>query len=272
MHRAGPRDLRATADAFGITMLQPTRPGGTLWVSDWSAPRRFSGVDPRDAWFDADHGSGSFRAGDGLLHVSGAAPRMYVHDPALERQWRDVEVTVYFQRVADAGVPYAGMTAVARANHLETETDALCDTRGYGARLRSDGRADFEKETAHPANEAVNDVPVWRRGMPFRQWIGYKFVVYDRSDGVHLELWIDRTNGKGGGDWALVNRVIDDGRLFGRTPCAPGIDPRLPLTNDASRPGSESGRPNVSVYFRSDQVGEDGLVYKWASIREIAAR
>lgn len=274
VNRAGPRDVRATEDAFGITMIQPTLPRGTLWVSDWSTPRSFSGVDPQDPWFDADHGSGSYRAGAGLLSVSGEAPRMYVHDPAMRRQWRDVEVTVYFQRVADGGVPYAGMTAVARANHLETEsgTDALCDTRGYGGRLRSDGYADFEKETAHPENDTVNDVVVWRRGMPLRRWIGYKFLVFDKRDGVHLELWMDRTNGRNGGDWVLVNRVIDNGRLFGRTPCAPGINPRLALTNDARRAGSESGRPNVSVYFRSDRVRQDGLLYKWASIREISVR
>jgi hypothetical protein len=271
-NQATEAQVRAHSDVFGIRFLEPTRRGGTYWISDWKAPRRFSGVDPDDPWFDANHGSGTYRAGGGRLVITGETPRMYIHDPALRRQWGDVEVTVYAMRVRDAGIPFAGITAVARANHLRTEDPStdLCDTRGYGGRLRFDGHADFEKETAHPQNEATRNVEVFPGGLPTGTWIGMKYLVYDRSDGVHLELWLDRTDGRNGGDWKRVDEFVDNGHGWGSVPCAPGIDPQMELTSSPHRVGSESGKPNVSVYFRSDGIGPDGLVYKWASIREIS--
>jgi hypothetical protein len=271
VNQATAADVRATRDRFGIRYLEPTLPRGNYWVSHWQGRRSFGGVDPRDTWFDAEHGSGaSYRVDDGLLYISGPVPRMFVHDPALKRQWHDVEVTMYVKRVADGNVPYAGMTAVARSNHLADSPK--CDTRGYGARVRYDGFTDFEKETSHPANEAHAQQQVWRQGMPYDTWIGFKFVVFDRRDGVHLQTWLDMSDGRHGGDWVLANQMTDDGHVFGRSACAPGIDPQLELTASSRRPGSESGKPNVSVYFRSDEVHRDGLVYKWGSVREIRPR
>ncbi len=271
-NRASLVQLWVGSDQFGVAHLYPTLPGGSSWIADWSRPRSFSGVDPDDPWFDADHGSAGYRAGGGELAISGPTPRMYVHDPRGERQWRDIEATVYAKRIEDTGTPHAGVTIVARSNHLRTEDGSAdpCDTRGYGGRLRFDGHTDFEKETAHPDNEAVGNVQLFPAGLPSGVWIGVKLVVFDAPDGVHLELWLDLADGRGGGAWRLVAGVVDDGRLFGRVPCAPGIDPRMALTGAGSRPGSESGKPNLSVYFRSDGIGPDGLRYKWASIREIS--
>ena len=55
-----PRPTGPGRDAFGIEMLYPTAPGGLAWASSWaSRARRFSGVDPDDAWFDAAYATES---------------------------------------------------------------------------------------------------------------------------------------------------------------------------------------------------------------------
>jgi fibronectin type III domain protein len=266
-------------DKFGIKEVYPTMSNGKEWFAKWDngIARTFGyASDPQDPWFDAAHGSATYSVdGKGIFTMSGSTPRMYIHDPTLNNSWRNVEMTVYAMRVSDASVPWGGIEGVARTNHGTTapELTHLCDTRGVDARMRFDGNIDFEKETSHPYSTSIATKKFWPNGMPHNIWIGYKYVVYDLPDGnVKLELYYDSTDGLNGGNWVKVNEFTDTGSNLGTSKaCAQGISPLLRLTNDDHRPGSESGKPNITVYWRSDGLATNGELYKKMSVREIAA-
>jgi hypothetical protein len=260
-------------DKWGITKFNPTISGGREWFSKWDngQARSFTwGQDPYDPEFHG-RGDGSYTIdGQGVLKAAstgGGGVRMYVYDqnyqetgydPNLFKTWNNVEVTVYYMRVSDLGVAYAGMVAGAKIRHVP-DSD-LCGTRGYYGRFRHDGGIDFDKEIRHPTSVPQAKATKPWSVLPSNLWIGYKYIVRDVDNGTHvkLELWRDLTDGANGGSWEKLYEYIDTGLWgTGQTPCASGVDPAQIMTG-----------PNLSVFIRDDDVSD--VRYKKWSIREIA--
>jgi hypothetical protein len=277
-------------DKFGIKELYQTISGGREWYSKWDNGHARAWNSTTNDPDDPDMGNGDYKAdGLGIFTISREAstgesvPRMYIVDPNKVKMWHNIEVTVYGMRVSDLGTEWGGIMAYARINHTVDSND--CDDRGYGGRFCYNGDCDFEKIVHHNNGETWSNAvrpSGWSNGMPYNVWIGYKFVVHDLSTNgpnglpqVKLEIYMDTTNGLNGGTWIKINEFIDTGNNWGtnmdRT-CNPniyGITKGLQFTASDNRIGSETGKPNLAVFFRSDDVNTNGLLYKKASIREI---
>ena len=280
----------ATLDPLGIAELYPSRAqGAAYYATSWSngKPRSFKdSVDPQDPWFDAGHGQGSYSIdGKGKLIADGDIVRMYVHNPDKQTEWtEDLEITVYITRLSEKQrVSYSGAQIFARTNHgtytgsFGGESKTLCDDRGLGAKINLDGTWAFEKETCHGADKGyATGAPVhfWtpQDGFPLNKPIGVKYIIHNRKgpDGhpqVSLELYSDVTGGKDGGTWVKVTDMLDRGKWgMGSTPCAAGVDPALVHTRANLLDRSETGRPELSVYFRHEYAR---MAYQRLSVREI---
>lgn len=289
-----PPPVGTTNDKYGVRMLYPTAAGGRIWFNKWDngIARSFGDLpikknDPYDPEFitertDADGslsglGDGTYTtAGDGILKITGIVPRMYVFD--VNRDWGNVEITVYGMRISDDNIDYSGIKVAMRADHgaINNEDTQPCDNRGYALAILDTGDALIEKETCHHCPNGYAQVQRTQiftnpKALPFGRWIGMKAICRDIATmpgAVKLEIWADKNAIN---DWQKITEYVDTGVNFGvaNDPCKPGVNPALALTTSNNRPGSETGRPNVSIYFRCDNVHQDGLLYKWASIRTI---
>ncbi len=254
---------------FGITELYPSAPGGGRWTSEhWAddAPYAIDGrTDPHDPQaISGARGTGTLQISEGgELVFEGSQPRIYVY-PSEAGPWRDIEVTVYYQRVEDDGTAWAGLVIGARSGP-EGHGETPCDAHTYYARLREDGAFDFEKELMHTPSSTRGQVAateVWPPDgeLPFGTWIGMKYVVYNQGQAVKLEAYRDMTEGLDGGEWELLSETLDDGGWFTQTTC----DEHSPVDGQSDMVQLEGG----VTFVRNTGVIE--ARYKWLTIREIS--
>lgn len=130
--------------------------------------------------------------------------------------FRNIEVTGYGNYYRD-GTMYedSGLTMIAHSTYGEFDP---CKKAAYTATVtRKTGEAVFNKIYWAQTWRVVKAVPIkipieeFRGKLPTNQWIGMKFVVLDERGGkVKLQLFLDLTQGRGGGDWKLVLEMEDE--------------------------------------------------------------
>jgi hypothetical protein len=265
-------------DAFGIAQRYPRLADSIEWNSlHWSVggARTLGG---RDLPFDPTgwsqrRGSGTVAIdGEGRMRLGGTQPRLYINpypdgsdDPSQAAQrFRNVEASVYFRRLSDAGAAYGGLVMGLRSGPLGHGSNGGddCDATTYYARLRNDGNWDFAKELRHPNAAAQAPQPVWQGAtLPLGQWIGMRFAVLTRADGqVALELWLDRSSeGIGGGDWALLGTRVDDGSWAADATGCTYPDQQV----------IDPGGGVVLLRNTADSDSGELSEYRWLSVREV---
>ncbi len=228
----------------------------------------------------------------GEAKLRGSAPRLYVKDTTSSNDpstgttqpgykvWYNTEITYYFWLNDYYNVSSSiGFTSVTRTNHYPDDFDD--GTRGYGVKNGYDasGRVLVDRECNHHTTYAnKQSEPTYPRGygnrIPFKQWIGVKQITRDTLDGnVHIEVYLDMTDGLGGGVWNKVHDFYDYN----------GWSADADINTESLR-GLVLNDPShlycPSTYIRTDYItGNDGKsadknryvkIKKW-SIREIKA-
>lgn len=260
----------------GIEMLYPTKKNGRAWYARWSGRNAItlkSGKsDPPDLEFFARGNGTVYIDGKGIAHLQGSSPRMYILDPAKNKKWDNVEVTVYAKRISESGVVSSqGIVIGARSEHQDATKENPCFGQTYYGRLLYDGRAVFQKEVIHEGAYSINkpgennktDWGTPDGTLPRNVWIGVKFVIKTNPDikSVKLELYRDLTDVKDGGTWEKVAEYNDNGD-WSQTDS--GADVMAICGYPASKILLD---PAASVFIRNDEIKD--AEYKLFSIREI---
>lgn len=259
----------------GIKMIYPTKQGGRTWYSNWeneSAKKIESGDrNPSDKELIV-RGDGYLNIdNNGIAHLKGDSPRIYIYDELKKKTWGDVEVTVYSKRISESRyLSSQGIVIGARSNHQDVTTETPCLGATYYGRLLYDGRAVLQKELIHEVSYSSNKPSEsnkvrWNTNdgtMPTNTWVGMKFIVKNDSDNksVRLELYRDLSDGKDGGSWEKIAEYIDNGNWSQNS----DID----IQKICGYPENKVlVDPGVSVFIRNDSVND--VEYKLFSIREI---
>ncbi|HEX8822624.1 MAG TPA: carbohydrate-binding protein, partial [Archangium sp.] len=252
-------------DAFGITQLYPTKPGGETWSLKTEALSD-SRFDPRDTITRNADGSWKQKSGQVRMHAFTSTGYDSKRIPSYDRDvlagrgymqapndWKNVEMTGYVKvnAASDMSDNFAWYARGGRHN------DSLaCEGSSYKGSLHYDGRVRWQKETWHVSYEQTAYKP--GTSSLKGRWVGFKSIMRNTTShgkpAVKLELWLNENADKV--TWKKVYDTVDDGQLGGDASHCGGSVDAMPIT---------WGGPIAT--FRWDSASD--VDFKWLSVREI---
>jgi hypothetical protein len=251
-------------DAFGVAMLNPTKPQGETW-SLAADPRSDGRFDPQLTITPNSDGSWKIESGQVRMGVETSsgysltssstqdrmtlASRGYMQSPS---DWRNVEMTGFVK--VNAGASASDLTWYARGGHHNDSVP--CEGSAYKGSLRYDGSVRVQKESWHVSY----DQAPWAAAIsPIAgRWIGFKVVIRNTTvngaPAVHMEAWLNEDADKV--TWQKVYSFDDTGSWGGDSSYCGGDDDSMLLS---------WGGPIAT--FRWDDCPD--VDFKWFSVREI---
>ncbi|HLM44638.1 MAG TPA: carbohydrate-binding protein [Myxococcaceae bacterium] len=252
-------------DAFGITMLYPTKPGGETWAlkADALSDRRF---DPQESITRNADGSWKMKSSQVRMHAFTSTGYDSSRIPSYDRDvlasrgymqaandWKNVEMTGFIKvnAVSNASDNFAWYARGGRHND-----SMACEGSSYKGSLLYDGRVRWQKETWHVSYEQTDYKP-GTHSLKGR-WVGFKSIMRNTTSNgkpaVKLELWLNENADKV--TWKKVYDITDSGQLGGDASHCGGSVDAMPIT---------WGGPIAT--FRWDSASD--VDFKWLSVREI---
>jgi len=260
-----PGNPASDKDAFGITMLYPTKPGGETWAlkADALSDRRF---DPQESITRNADGSWKMKSSQVRMHAFTSTGYDSSRIPSYDRDvlasrgymqaandWKNVEMTGFIKvnAVSNASDNFAWYARGGRHND-----SMACEGSSYKGSLLYDGRVRWQKETWHVSYEQTDYKP-GTHSLKGR-WVGFKSIMRNTTSNgkpaVKLELWLNENADKV--TWKKVYDITDSGQLGGDASHCGGSVDAMPIT---------WGGPIAT--FRWDSASD--VDFKWLSVREI---
>jgi hypothetical protein len=262
-------------DQLGVQMIYPSKVNGESWIID-TTPMSDGRVD-----IYGDGGTITYRSSTedykisqndnvriGITTSAGFSQTDVTtnHNTLKERgfymsekDWKNVEITIYFKYDGTSDTVLALYTRTAR--HF---SDRKCEGFSYKSTFNlKTGKVRFVKEQYH-VNQSSTPEKVTAVTNPKDKWVGFKFVIFNINSNTNVrgETYIDANETN---TWVKVDEFVDSGGWGSQA----GACQKTTGTNSADGGPDYIGIHGGPYIFYKWEGGNGDVIFKKLSIREI---